>query len=60
MSAINANLKVGQKVEVVGKEVSGTIAYIGTTQFQAGKWIGAFFHLKKKINKSYFYIRTCS
>ena len=48
MSAINANLKVGQKVEVVGKEVSGTIAYIGTTQFQAGKWIGAVFHSKKK------------
>jgi len=62
MSAINANLKVGQKVEVVGKEVSGTIAYIGTTQFQAGKWIGLVLDEPKGKNdgsvqgKTYF---TC-
>ena len=34
------NVKVGQKVEVIGKDVVGTIAYIGATQFAAGKWIG--------------------
>jgi len=35
-----ANVKVGQKVDVIGKDVVGTIAYIGATQFAAGKWIG--------------------
>ena len=34
------NVKVGQRVEVIGKEVFGKIAYIGSTQFAAGKWIG--------------------
>ncbi|XP_025093203.1 dynactin subunit 1-like isoform X2 [Pomacea canaliculata] len=33
-------LKVGTRVEVIGKGVVGTIAYIGTTVFSAGKWIG--------------------
>ncbi|XP_055377619.1 dynactin subunit 1 isoform X3 [Condylostylus longicornis] len=34
------NLKVGQRVEVTGKEVRGKIAYIGVTSFAPGKWIG--------------------
>merc|ERR1719233_1061312 len=34
------NVKVGQKVDVIGKDVVGTVAYIGATQFAAGKWIG--------------------
>ena len=35
-----ANVKVGQRVDVIGKDVVGTVAYIGATQFAAGKWIG--------------------
>ena len=38
----SSNPKVGHKVEAVGKECTGTIAYIGTTQFAGGKWIGEF------------------
>lgn len=33
-------LRVGQKVEVIGKNVRGEVAYIGMTSFAAGKWIG--------------------
>lgn len=33
-------LKVGQKVEIAGKNVQGEIAYIGMTTFAAGKWAG--------------------
>jgi len=29
-------MKVGSKVEVVGKGVIGTVAYIGTTLFSSG------------------------
>ena len=36
----SSNPKVGQRVEAVGKDCTGTIAYIGTTQFAGGKWIG--------------------
>ena len=36
----NSNPKVGHKVEALGKDCTGTIAYIGTTQFAGGKWIG--------------------
>lgn len=34
------SLKVGQRVEVNGKDVFGVVAYIGTTTFATGKWIG--------------------
>lgn len=33
-------LKVGQKVEVAGKNIRGEVAYIGMTTFAAGKWVG--------------------
>ncbi|CAL8070853.1 unnamed protein product [Calicophoron daubneyi] len=33
-------LRPGIRVEVLGKDVVGTVAYIGTTQFSAGKWVG--------------------
>lgn len=33
-------IKVGTRVQVVGKDVVGTVAYIGTTLFSSGKWIG--------------------
>lgn len=32
--------KVGQRVEALGKDCTGKIAYIGSTQFAQGKWIG--------------------
>eukprot|EP00090_Calanus_glacialis_P001815 TRINITY_DN11349_c0_g1_i1.p1 TRINITY_DN11349_c0_g1~~TRINITY_DN11349_c0_g1_i1.p1 ORF type:complete len:1330 (-),score=541.02 TRINITY_DN11349_c0_g1_i1:124-4113(-) len=57
-----ANVKVGQKVEVIGKDVVGTVAYIGATQFAAGKWIGLILDEPKGKNdgivqgKTYF---TC-
>lgn len=34
------SLQIGQRVEVVGKGVQGSVAYIGTTMFASGKWIG--------------------
>ncbi|KAF7259485.1 hypothetical protein EG68_03150 [Paragonimus skrjabini miyazakii] len=33
-------LRVGTRVEVVGKDTIGTVAFIGATQFSSGKWIG--------------------
>uniref|UniRef100_A0A3P9KHH4 Dynactin subunit 1 n=1 Tax=Oryzias latipes TaxID=8090 RepID=A0A3P9KHH4_ORYLA len=33
-------LKVGSLVEVIGKSQHGTVAYIGTTLFASGKWVG--------------------
>lgn len=33
-------LRVGQKVEVAGKNIRGEVAYIGMTTFAAGKWAG--------------------
>ncbi|CAC5389287.1 DCTN1 [Mytilus coruscus] len=33
-------IKVGTRVEVVGKGVVGKVAYIGSTLFSSGKWIG--------------------
>jgi dynactin 1 len=35
-----ANVKVGMKVETVGKGQKGTVAYVGSTLFASGKWIG--------------------
>lgn len=35
-----STLKVGQRVEVVGKDVQGVIAFYGPTSFATGKWIG--------------------
>ncbi|XP_051943021.1 dynactin subunit 1 isoform X3 [Hippocampus zosterae] len=32
--------KVGSLVEVIGKGQRGTVAYIGTTLFASGKWVG--------------------
>lgn len=32
--------KVGQKVEVTGKDVQGVVAFVGVTTFATGKWIG--------------------
>ncbi|XP_066581763.1 dynactin subunit 1 isoform X2 [Prorops nasuta] len=34
------SFKIGQRVEVIGKECQGVIAYIGHPSFASGKWIG--------------------
>nr|CAD7426657.1 unnamed protein product [Timema monikensis] len=34
------NVKVNQHVEVTGKDVRGVVAYVGSTMFASGKWIG--------------------
>ncbi|VDD80908.1 unnamed protein product [Mesocestoides corti] len=36
----DGKLRVGSSVLVVGKNLKGTVAYIGTTQFSPGKWVG--------------------
>ncbi|VDN95969.1 unnamed protein product [Rodentolepis nana] len=43
-------LRIGSQVVVTGKGVEGTVAYIGTTQFSAGKWIGLV--LKEPVGKN--------
>lgn len=35
-----SQLKIGQRVEVIGKDVQGVIAFYGLTSFATGKWIG--------------------
>lgn len=32
--------KVGDRVEVTGKNLIGTVKYVGSTMFASGKWIG--------------------
>lgn len=33
-------LKVGQRVEIINKDVRGVIAYVGVAAFAVGKWVG--------------------
>ncbi|XP_055486879.1 dynactin subunit 1-like [Leucoraja erinacea] len=33
-------LRVGSRVEVIGKGHRGTVAYVGATMFASGKWVG--------------------
>ncbi|XP_014258931.1 dynactin subunit 1 isoform X2 [Cimex lectularius] len=53
-------LKVGQRVEVTGKDIQGEVAYIGTTAFAQGKWVGLILDEPKGKNngtiknKTYF------
>ncbi|XP_013107248.1 dynactin subunit 1 [Stomoxys calcitrans] len=34
------NIKVGARIEITGKDLQGTIAYVGMTSFAVGKWVG--------------------
>ncbi|XP_053670945.1 dynactin subunit 1 [Anopheles nili] len=43
-------LKIGQRVELPGKDVRGTIAYVGMTSFAVGKWIGVILDEAKGKN----------
>ncbi|XP_065071441.1 dynactin subunit 1-like [Rhopilema esculentum] len=38
--AAGGSLKIGTKVEVIGKGLVGTVQYSGMTAFASGKWIG--------------------
>ena len=56
------SLHIGNRVEVTGKNVQGEIAYIGTTMFSSGKWIGLILDEPKGKNngtvqgKQYFQV----
>lgn len=58
------SFKVGQRVEVTGKDVKGVIAYIGVTSFAPGSWIGLVLDEAKGKNNgsiqgtSYFTVST--
>ncbi|KAM4540596.1 dynactin subunit 1 isoform 4-T4 [Fundulus diaphanus] len=43
-------VKVGSLVEVIGKGQRGTVAYIGTTLFASGKWVGVILDEPKGKN----------
>ncbi|XP_047471228.1 dynactin subunit 1-like isoform X3 [Penaeus chinensis] len=53
-------IRVGQRVEVNGKDSLGTVAFVGSTHFSQGKWVGVVLDEKKGKNngsvqgKSYF------
>nr|XP_014088318.2 dynactin subunit 1 [Bactrocera oleae]XP_036216315.1 dynactin subunit 1 [Bactrocera oleae]XP_036216317.1 dynactin subunit 1 [Bactrocera oleae] len=34
------SLKVGARVDITGKDLQGTVAYVGMTSFAVGKWVG--------------------
>lgn len=44
------SLKIGQRVEITGKECQGSIAYIGHPTFATGKWIGVILDEPKGKN----------
>ncbi|XP_046383586.1 dynactin subunit 1 isoform X2 [Ischnura elegans] len=54
------SVRIGQRVEVGGKDVQGVVAYVGTTLFASGKWIGVILDEPKGknngtvMNKQYF------
>lgn len=56
------SLQIGSRVEVTGKDSQGTVAFIGTTSFASGKWIGVILDDPKGKNngtvqgKSYFQV----
>ena len=51
--AAAAPIKVGTRVEVVGKGVIGTVAYIGTTVFSSGQYtLNEFLH----YSDSFFFL----
>ena len=48
-----ASVRVGSRVQIKDKDLRGTVAYVGLTEFAAGKWIGvALDEAKGKNNGS--------
>lgn len=43
-------LTLGQRVKVVGKDVKGSVAYVGHPTFATGKWIGVILDEAKGKN----------
>lgn len=43
-------LRVGQRVEISGKNVRGEVAYVGMTSFATGKWVGVVLNEPKGKN----------
>lgn len=43
-------LRVGSRVEVIGKGHRGTVAYVGATFFATGKWVGVILDEAKGKN----------
>ena len=39
---MTSEFKVGDHIEVIGKDLKGEISFIGNTDFAQGKWIGEF------------------
>ncbi|XP_075161094.1 dctn1-related [Haematobia irritans] len=50
MNNRNSNFKVGQIVEIPGKQLEGRIAYIGVTNFAPGRWIGVVLNEERGKN----------
>lgn len=56
------SLRLNQRVEVTGKDAHGIVAYVGSTMFAGGKWIGVILDEPKGKNngtvqgKSYFQV----
>ncbi|XP_065362108.1 dynactin subunit 1 [Calliphora vicina] len=55
------HFKVGQTVQIAGKHLEGRIAFIGTTNFAPGKWIGVILNEERGKNngtvKGTFYFK---
>lgn len=58
------HLTLGQRVIVVGKDVKGSIAYVGYPTFATGKWIGVILDEPKGKNngtvRGHAYFRVSS
>lgn len=58
-----ATLQISTRVEVIGKGVQGEVAFIGSTEFASGKWVGIILDDPKGKNngtvlgKSYFQVK---
>lgn len=44
------SIKIGQKVEITGKNLRGRVAYVGMTNFAVGKWVGIILEEAKGKN----------
>ncbi|KAM8940064.1 dynactin subunit 1 isoform 1-T1 [Pelodytes ibericus] len=50
VEATGKPLKVGSRVDVIGKGYRGTVAYVGATLFASGKWVGLILDESKGKN----------